>query len=458
MGDAASNNLLRTTAAVARQYSVDLLVDPAIEPMTSLQDPGQVASIEEALRRITGAGRDLKWRRITLPPDPRGLLPEPGQLAAIARSMDAVRCGSVAVIERKEPRTIVLRSGEPRTDAEERRALGLRVTPVYVLYRATEPEEGAGAQARLSRLQSEQLGMDAPEGQQALAMLQTVMILKSYPPAQIEAMMTQVHVAGMRQWEATPADQRNEMMQSAMGLLNRLASGPNSPMGANKAAGAPRVPVIPNHLTELREAAGTLSQRYGAPFLVDPEIYLVARPRLPEPELAADAAGAALTGSIHGVAFRALYVPNADRNDLEHLDVARLAAGVREVTAAPPVTSLFEDASGPPLLFRGDLRKPQEIDAELDRSGFSRQPVYLFYSTTPSGRGATYVERLADLQRQQMRLLLKMNPDQLSGLMEQQLQSYQAADPQTRNSILSLPVMAWMMATWMPRAAKERRQ
>jgi hypothetical protein len=455
---AASNSLVRTTAAVARRYSVDLLVDPAIGPMTALHDPGQVASIEEALGRITAAGTDLKWRRITLPPDARGLLPEPGQLAAVARSMDAVRCGGVAVVERKEPRTVLLRSGEPRTDADERKAFGLRAMPVYLLYRATEPEEGAAAQARLSRLQSEQVGMDAPDGQQALAMVQTMMLLKNYPPAQLEAMMTQVHVAGMRQWEATPADQRNEMMQSAIGLLSRLAPGPQAPMGGQRTGEAPRPPVVPNHLSELREAARTLSRRYGAPFLVDPEIYLTSHPRLPEPELAADGAGAALSGSVHGVAFRALYLPKSVRDDLEHFDVARLAAGVRELTTAPPVTSLFEDGAGPPLLLRGDLRKPQEIDAELERSGFSRQLVYLFYSTTPSGRGATYVERLADLQRQQMRLLLKMNPDQLSGLMEQQLQTYQAADPQTRNSILSLPVMAWMMATWMPRAAKERRQ
>lgn len=300
--------------------------------------------------------------------------------------------------------------------------------------------------------------MDAPEGQQALAMVQTMMLLKDYPPAQLEAMMTQVHVAGMRQWEATPADQRNEMMQSAIGLIGRLQSGPPPPAGDRRPGAATRPPAIPNRLPELREAARTLSQRYGTPFLVDPEIYLIARPRLPEPELAADEAGAALAGAVHGVAFRALYLPNAVRDDLEHLDVARLAGGVRELMAAPSATSLFEDGSGPPLLLRGNLRKPYEIDAELDRSGFSRRIVYLFYSTTASGRGATYVERLADLQRQQMRLLLKMSPDQLSGLMEQQLQTYQAADPQTRNNILSLPVMAWMMATWMPRAAKERRQ
>jgi hypothetical protein len=115
---------------------------------------------------------------------------------------------------------------------------------------------------------------------------------------------------------------------------------------------------------------------------------------------------------------------------------------VIENAATRPVTTYRQSA---PL----DLaqREAQRLDP---------RPVYLLYNPLPSARGETRGQRLADLQRQQMALMLRMDPVQVASSMQQLIHAYDAADQETRSRLMGLPMAAAMMAVWLPRAAKEQ--
>jgi hypothetical protein len=64
--------------------------------------------------------------------------------------------------------------------------------------------------------------------------------------------------------------------------------------------------------------------------------------------------------------------------------------------------------------------------------------------------------RLENLLRRQMERMVRMSPEEVSEVMEKAIGRYQSAGSGGgRERIMALPVMAGMMATWFPQAAKE---
>ena len=98
---------------------------------------------------------------------------------------------------------------------------------------------------------------------------------------------------------------------------------------------------------------------------------------------------------------------------------------------------------------RNKLPKEQALSSEL-----SRKPVYVIHATGANA-GLTPGLRYADLQWQQMNLMMQMGPDQLKDAMEGAIRKYQGMDAGSRGNVIGLPVVAGMMAIWFPRAAKE---
>ena len=83
------------------------------------------------------------------------------------------------------------------------------------------------------------------------------------------------------------------------------------------------------------------------------------------------------------------------------------------------------------------------------------ETVYIILGATDH-RSMSVHERMSDLLRRQMERLVRMSPDEVTRTMSDAIQSYQSAGtPERRERIMALPVMAGMMATWFPQAAKE---
>lgn len=157
-----------------------------------------------------------------------------------------------------------------------------------------------------------------------------------------------------------------------------------------------------------------------------------------------------------GAAGRRVYLRDVRPKRLPVPD--RLAAAAREMDELAPSSLLVENvAAGRAALYLKDQPKallPQLI--EQGRLGDS--PLYLLYSTTPAARGGSLEERVADLQRQQLGMLLRMSAQEMGDVVAAVIQEFSSADPETQARLMGLPAMAGLMAVWLPREAKERGQ
>jgi hypothetical protein len=205
-----------------------------------------------------------------------------------------------------------------------------------------------------------------------------------------------------------------------------------------------------------RALAAALTDRYGAPFLIDPALLLPASPALPSAELPVDEALAVLLSRLPGAAGRRVYLPVAPEK--RRPSAEKLAEAARGLDELAPFSLLIES----PAAKRATLYLKDQPAAALSRlteqGRLSDQPLYLLYSIAPAARGATPEEQAADLQRQQIGLLLRMSPEQMAQTAEPVIRAFSGADPETQARLMSLPAMAALMAVWMPRAAKERGQ
>ena len=128
----------------------------------------------------------------------------------------------------------------------------------------------------------------------------------------------------------------------------------------------------------------------------------------------------------------------------------------KSIETLVPVSLLLEDpAAKRATLYLKDQLAPASLLALLAQGRLSQTPLHLLYNATPSARGGTLEERVADLQRQQIVWMLQMSSEQMAHTMEPVVRSFSAADPETQARLMSLPSMAGLMAVWFPREAKE---
>ena len=159
-----------------------------------------------------------------------------------------------------------------------------------------------------------------------------------------------------------------------------------------------------------------------------------------------------------GVVWRRVYVPERDLVRLKKRGAT--AAWIQAVRSLDALESepldLEDPESGRRVRF--ELRKPRAGNDPAESLRGDMRKLYLVLSATPSARGRTREERLLDLQRQQVDLMLRMSPEQMAAAMGPLVAAYGAAGPEERRRLIGLPLTAGMMAGWMPRHAKESAQ
>jgi hypothetical protein len=246
-------------------------------------------------------------------------------------------------------------------------------------------------------------------------------------------------------------------MQESMRLMQRFGSPPNGDHGAREQRSAHRAdpPAGSGFLRALKAVTAALADRYAAVFAVDPALFVAVPPETPDADLPIEQALEVLVTPLAGAVWRRIHLPEAQIRELRRAHVVeKLATAVRTLEGLECGDMVLEDAEKR----RNTLYRRHAAAAEGEPAEPGTRPVYLLYSTAPAARGHTLGERFADLQRQQMALMLQMGPDAMAGAMAHLLQAYEAADSATRTRLLGLPVTAGLMAVWFPREAKERQE
>lgn len=452
---AAADRLRQVAAALAARWKVEIVVDPTLVPSRSPRIPADDLPIDQALDAALAPLRGVTWRRVHLMLDPKEALPPPETLSAAARALEQPPVGALLIENRLTKRGTLYLKDQPVSTALQ--AIGVHgkpvLEPITVIYGTAAGRDSGTPERQFADLQRQQMQMEVPPEQRALAMVQMLQLMQAMPPASREQFAQRTLQAGMRVWESTPPEQRQEMIRQTVQLMHAFDA---APRGAGNPAGRPAphpdgpAPAPPQG----EKLAAALAARYDGLFLAEPALPLSPPVELPDAALPVDKALQAVTAAQPGIAWRRLSLTEAQLKRMP--STAGLAAAVRTLETLEAGSLLLEN----PATQRGTLYlKDQPLSTlapALEAARFAERPVYLLYTTTPAARGGTVLERFADLQRQQMGMMLQMGPDQMTRSMEQAIQTFQSGDDATRARLMGLPVIAGMMAVWFPQEAKER--
>lgn len=223
--------------------------------------------------------------------------------------------------------------------------------------------------------------------------------------------------------------------------------------GLNRGGGIQR-PQPKNFYPQLKTELETLAKRTSAKLLIDPTLFIAEKPATAPAEGTIDAGLDALVGNMKGVAWRRVYLTNEQANampsavkmaaTLRALDVVEQSGLVTENTATKRATTILKNY---PVTdgFKQDLAAGQ----------FSTVPVYVVYSTSASS--GTMQDRMADLQRQQMELMMQMSPEQMTESMAKGMDMWISLDPNMRMQMMG-SMMRGGMQMFMNLSPEQRQQ
>lgn len=199
----------------------------------------------------------------------------------------------------------------------------------------------------------------------------------------------------------------------------------------------------PNFLTDFRATAEAVGKRYDVRVVVDPAIFVGVRSKMPAPDLTVDKAMDALVAEGKNIAWRRVYLTKAAAAALPAAD--KLAESVRALDKVQQTGLVMEN----PLTKRAttvvkDWPVTDTFANDLTSNQFSATPVYVIYAPVASEEGRSAKERLAELQKESMDLMMSMDPQELSDAMGSMMQTVMNMDPQTRARFMGMQMQAGM--------------
>ncbi|MCC6730313.1 MAG: hypothetical protein IT208_13330 [Chthonomonadales bacterium] len=227
----------------------------------------------------------------------------------------------------------------------------------------------------------------------------------------------------------------------------------------NRGAGGQRRVAPRNYLPQLQPIVQAIAEHFRARIIVDPAIIVPAAPREPAAAQSVEAALDSLVGGLKNVAWRRVYLTRAEAAAVPAAD--RLAAAVRSLGMIEQAGLIVVNpATQRATSFLKSFAVPANFDQVLDAQQFALAPVYVLYSTAADAvgaGGASIQDQLMSLQRQQMDLMMRLDPEQMTQAMSQGMQMYMNMDPQTRSQFFGNMMRAGMQM-WMNMPADQRNQ
>lgn len=193
-------------------------------------------------------------------------------------------------------------------------------------------------------------------------------------------------------------------------------------------------------LTALAERLGTALQTR---IVVDPSIFVPT----PPPEIAAketaDATVVALVSGLKDVAWRKVYLTQAEAKG--GMRPERLAAMVRALDMLETGGLVLENPSTRRAMsLQKNLPVLPGFGDELRQLRFDPAAIYVIYSTLGGGMGKSVEDRFLDLQRQQLELMMQMEPEALAETFAKGMQMWSSLDPQTQSRLFGNMMQAGM--------------
>jgi len=216
--------------------------------------------------------------------------------------------------------------------------------------------------------------------------------------------------------------------------------------GQNRRAFDNRRAAPRSFLNELRALIDTLEKRYAVKIVVDPALVVTSKPSAPSETLDVDGALTSVTGQLrHNAAWRRVYLSQAQASNPPSPE--KLADAVRGLDRIEQTGLVMENPSNKRVTTFVRFNIPANFAEELEAQQFSTEPIYVLYNTTALtsvGAGKSLQERFADLQAQQMEMMMQMSPEEAAQAMEQGMQMWMKMDPQTRAQFMGTMMRAGM--------------
>jgi hypothetical protein len=421
--------------SLAAKHEVTIVLDPSLSAGSLPQGFTPETTVTRSLDLLSARVKEANWQRIQLPKNATRADAE--RICAEVRAVVGTTARPFAVEDHSRKRTVIV-SGLATSDSESKN--------IYVIFDRTLPADGLTNSDRFAQMQREMMDLMSglPPEQRSNPMTAWVRVLQSSDKSTIETELRPMSDAGMKMWNQASPGQRQDMMRDGMQVMSRYGSGAPNPSG-------PSANTKHNYRPQLVDIAGRLSKRFDTQILVEPSLNLGTLRQILGEDENIEAALKALVEPLHGVEWRRVYLTKSV--EITRAYVNALAADVRRTTG---VRETHLSVSQRDAESSVTIKSVPAMDApRMSALGLSEKPVYLIYSRFAPMEGDA-LSQYEHLLASQMRSLMSMNADQLADAMDQAMQSYQNGEAANRLDVMGLPVMAAMMATWMPRAAKEQ--
>lgn len=213
---------------------------------------------------------------------------------------------------------------------------------------------------------------------------------------------------------------------------------------------------VRNFNAELKTLGDQIGTAFHVKVLVDPAIFVAAQPATPANSQTVEAAMTAVSTAVKNTAWRRVYLLKTDAAAIQA--PAKIAAAMRALDLISHTGLVVEDTATRRATWLGkNINVGPELSQNLTEQQYSSEPLYVIYSTSADTGTGTPQERMLDLQRQQMDLMMRMDPDQMSSAMAAGMQMYMNLDPATRSQFMGNMIRSGIQM-WGNMPADQRQQ
>ena len=204
-------------------------------------------------------------------------------------------------------------------------------------------------------------------------------------------------------------------------------------------------PIPQNQIAAFKLIADSLAKLYEVRIVVDPAIWVLAKPKAPDQANNVGLALDQLVLQARKTAWKKVYLKSAQAStvvpeklgeSLRAMDAVEQAGIVVETPAMRRASTIIKN-----------YEVPANFSQELEAQQFDTDGVYVIYSTIPSALGGkSLADRVTEMQKESMELMMQMDDTQLQQAVQKGLDMFMNMDPTMRSKFMGMQMRAGMQA------------
>ncbi len=202
-------------------------------------------------------------------------------------------------------------------------------------------------------------------------------------------------------------------------------------------------PVPQNHIAAFKALADSLAKQYEVRIVVDPAIWVLAKPKAPVQATNVGMALDQLVLQVRKSAWKRVYLKGVQALAIppEKLGESLRAMDVVEQTGIVVETPAMRRAS----TIIKNYEVPANFNQELEAQQFDPDGIYVIYSTAPGAlAGKSLAERVSEMQKESMEMMMQMDDTQLNEAVQKGLDMFMNMDPSMRSKFMGMQMRAGM--------------